>query len=118
MTETALKNAAMKKLAAWYPGGFFWRQGATPYGRAGIPDILGVIDGTAIALEAKQPGRYKQPWDGLTESQKLFAKQFGNAGGLFVAFDDLGNLEATLHMGLLLTAKNRRRRREELPDVL
>jgi hypothetical protein len=114
MTETALKNAAMKKLAAWYPGGFFWRQGATPYGRAGIPDILGVIDGVAVALEAKQPGRYAWPTDGLTASQKLFSEKFEDAGGIYIVFDCLDLLKPMLRSYLSFANKHTRRSCEEV----
>jgi hypothetical protein len=115
MTEAALKDRAMEYLRAAYPRySLFWRQGASPFARSGIADILGVIDGVPVALEAKQPGRYKDPGDGLSPVQKRFATSFLLAGGVFIVFDDPRRLLRDLNDAL----SARREQREETEESL
>lgn len=56
MKESTIENDILQYLN--YMGGYFWRthdskhRPCTP----GIPDIMGVLDGTFYAIEVKKPG--------------------------------------------------------------
>lgn len=88
MTESDLKDRIMRALRG-VTDGYFWRQGATPYGRSGIADILGCWDGRFVAIEAKRPGAYTSPADGLRDSQWRFLRNIQSVGGLTLVTDDL-----------------------------
>lgn len=76
-----------------------------PYAQAGVADIIGVIDGVAIACEVKSPETYggnveKALREGPTAKQREFAARWNEAGGLawFAATVDqfLAGLEAAV----------------------
>ena len=94
--ETALKNTLMQKLKAAYPAAFFFRTGAGPFGLAGLPDILGVCYGLFIGIEAKRPGKYKEPLKGCTPAQVFVGRRIQDAGGIWFATDDEQHCIATL----------------------
>jgi len=69
----------LKKHKVWY---FPPQAGA--FGSAGIPDIVGCVDGLFFAVECKS-GPGKKP----TDLQKAVMSKIVNAGGTcFLAFDD------------------------------
>lgn len=78
MKETDITRAIrrlLKQHNIWH-----FKHAASPYGRNGIADILGIIDGRFLAIEVKQPGH--KP----TLAQMDFLKEVNSAGGLgFVA---------------------------------
>lgn len=89
MDESALKRELVRRLQAAYPGGLFWRPGQGPYsGRAGAPDIHGLIRGRFVGIEAKAPGRYKDPADGMSPSQAKFGEDIQRAGGVYIVTDN------------------------------
>jgi hypothetical protein len=59
--ESALKARIVRYLRA--RGIFCWRAGAGPYQRAGLPDILAILEpcGTLLGVEAKMPGEFVTP---------------------------------------------------------
>ncbi len=61
--------------------GFFWRAGASPFQRAGVSDILGVVNGYFVAIEVKTPEAWAKASLGRTDSQILFAEQVKKEGG-------------------------------------
>lgn len=80
MTEADLKDRIMRVLRG-VPDAYFWRQGATPYGRSGIADILGCWSGQMVAIEVKMPGNKPTP------AQCGFINNIKETGGLaFIAY--------------------------------
>lgn len=59
--EQAFQDRLLKSLAGWKQAGricrqaMIWKQGAAPYQRQGLPDILAVIDGRLYGFEVKRP---------------------------------------------------------------
>lgn len=92
MSETDIKNALMRVLRLTYPEGLFWRNFGGAYSHAGVPDILGVVDGWSIGIEVKTPARIK---NGATPTQLAFGKKFIAAGGCWLLTD---SCELTIHM--------------------
>jgi hypothetical protein len=84
--EDNLKARVMKRLVAF--GGFWWRQGSSPWSRAGVADILGLYKGYAFAIELKAPGAYSRPEVGTTPAQKQFLRSFRDAGGGYALVED------------------------------
>ena len=48
------------------------------FGRKGAPDIFAVVNGLAIGIEVKRPGK------GLSEDQQAFCEEFRRAGGVYI----------------------------------
>jgi hypothetical protein len=68
----------LKKYKVWY---FF--PAANGMGRAGIPDIIGIVDGGFVGIEVKAD-KTKKP----TELQKICGKEIQAAGGRwFLVYD-------------------------------
>lgn len=78
MKETDITKAIRALLDAhniWH-----FKHAASPYGRNGVSDILGCVNGYFLAIEVKRPG--KKP----TLAQMEFLKEVNSAGGIgFVA---------------------------------
>ena len=72
MKEAANRRKIMKKLLET-EGGFWFHPHGNPYTTAGIPDIIGCLNGCYIAFEVKRPtggnATIKQQWtlDRITE---------------------------------------------------
>lgn len=77
-------------------GVYAWRSGAGPYAPAGIPDILGCYKGRLVAIEAKRPGKYREPATGLTEPQRKRLLALQGAGALAMVVDSVADVEAHL----------------------
>lgn len=82
--ETRLKNSLMLELKREFPTSHFWRTSGGPYAAPGVPDILGVIAGYAIGIEAKVNARKY----GATPTQRAFGKKMIAAGGCWLLADD------------------------------
>jgi len=57
-------------------GGHYYKIWGGPYQQAGIPDIIGCVEGRFVGLEVKQPG--EEP----SELQKIELENIRNAGGI------------------------------------
>ena len=87
-SETSLKNAIMLWLRT--QDILAWRSPAGPFSTAGIPDIIGVLPGGRfLAIEAKRPGKYKDPVQGLTPAQSRMLVALGDVGALTIVTDTL-----------------------------
>ena len=94
-SETVLKDRIVRYLRA--NGIVCWRAGAGPYTVAGIPDILGVLpSGRFLAIEAKRPGRYKDPRTGLTATQSAWLERFTTNNALALCVDALETVQAAI----------------------
>lgn len=76
--ESRLQSKIQKELGKAFPGSFFYKTHGNPYQRAGIPDIIGCVNGCFIGVEVKLPGKENT----LTELQKDSIKRINKAGGL------------------------------------
>jgi len=98
-TESKLVKACLEYLR-FHPSIMAWRnntggasasyKGKTRYiafGAPGAPDILGVTDGRALAVECKSP-KGKQ-----TEAQRKWQADFEACGGLYILARTLDDLE-------------------------
>lgn len=88
MTESALKDRIMKVLRN-VPDSTWFRPGAGPYGKAGVADILGCVDGLFVAIEVKRPGAYSSPHDGLSGPQRNFLSNIDACGGYTAVIDSI-----------------------------
>ena len=75
MTETAIVNSIMRWLKA-QPGCWAFKVHGGPWQLAGVPDIVGCLDGKFFALEVKRPGGKIRP------VQEIIIGQIRKAGGL------------------------------------
>jgi len=73
--ESRLQRKIRKALESAYPGSFWFKVHGGPFQKAGLPDLIGCVRGTFIALEVKMPG--KEP----TEVQRFVMSQILSAGG-------------------------------------
>jgi hypothetical protein len=89
VTETDLKNRIMALLRT-LPDSYFWRQGATPYGRAGVSDIIGCWDGQFVAMEVKVGDNKPTP------AQYNFLQNIKQTGGLTLVPYSLDDVHAFL----------------------
>ena len=60
--------------------------GDNPFQEVGIPDILGCYRGRAVAIEAKTPAGQ------LSVKQRLFLKEWGEAGGHILVATSLSHV--------------------------
>ena len=84
--STEIKESSIQtRILQWLrqqPNSFVWKAQAGPYQRAGLPDIMAVIDGRFYAIEVKRPGGK------ATRLQTATMKAINAAGGkAFVAWD-------------------------------
>lgn len=98
MTERALQRKVMNWLRS---RGQFICKSPSQWDRSGIPDIIGchAFMG-AVAIELKEPGRYKDPWDGCDPAQRLWLHRWKSAGGIAIVADSLDTVKTQLeHVG-------------------
>lgn len=76
--ESRLQTKIQKALQKEFPRSFFFKTHGGPYQRAGIPDIIGSVEGSFIGIEVKVPGRENT----LTDLQQHTIDQINESGGL------------------------------------
>jgi len=83
--------AILKSLDAWY---FFPASG--PFGRSGIPDVVGCLAGRFFAIECKANGNK------ATALQEREIEKIKIAGGFALVVDEtnVGRLKAALELGV------------------
>ena len=85
--EGTLKGRIMRYLKS--VNVYAWSNPAGPFSKGGLPDILGVLPGgRMLAIEAKAPGRYKDPRDGLTPAQVITLAHLEVAGVAVIVTDN------------------------------
>lgn len=76
--ETELQNRIRRGLLEEYPGSWLVKIHGGPMQAAGIPDLIGCIEGRAVGLEVKVPGKE----DTLTKRQGSTLAALRRAGGI------------------------------------
>ncbi len=56
--ESRLQRKIRKALESVYPGSFWFKVHGGPFQKAGLPDLIGCVQGQFVALEIKQPGKH------------------------------------------------------------
>ncbi len=84
--EATLKTAIRDHIKSI--GGYCFKPVQMGMGEAGV-DIYACVNGHFVAIEAKAPGKYKDPWTGCTPRQKQTLHDVSKAGGTAFATDDL-----------------------------
>lgn len=74
--ETALTKKIKDSVAKEYPGSFLFKVHGSAFQMAGIPDLVGSIEGRFVALEVKVPGNK------LTDLQAATLDRLRKAGAL------------------------------------
>jgi hypothetical protein len=77
LSENDLQKKIVKVLNS-YEGTFFTRIHGSPYQRMGLPDVVGVWQGTFYGLEVKLPGKERN----LTAIQQRTLDKINAAGGI------------------------------------
>jgi penicillin-binding protein-related factor A (putative recombinase) len=95
MNETGLKKK-IREYAKTVERLALWASPSSLYGSSGIADFTGVYNGYAIFVECKAPGKYKDPFEGLTPNQVRFAGKVSEAGGFFICLDSLEEFQGFL----------------------
>jgi hypothetical protein len=100
MLESALQTKVLKNLRANYPGVWI-NQSPSKWAKQGISDITGTLapSGKSVAIELKQPGKYRNPIDGLTQAQINFLFRVKSAGGLAIVADSWETVDSCLQTG-------------------
>jgi hypothetical protein len=75
--EARLQRRIRKALEEYFFGSFWFKVHGGPYQSAGIPDLLGCVDGRFCALEVKVPGG-----KGATRLQLATIDKIRKAGGI------------------------------------
>ena len=75
-SETALQARIRKALLREYPGAVMWKIHGGPSQAAGIPDLLGCIEGRLVGLEVKLPGG-SHPVSSIQEAQLSAIRRAG-----------------------------------------
>lgn len=78
MLEKQIVKKIVDMLGDLYPRAVFYKIHGGPFQAAGIPDIIGVINGRFIAIEVKQPGKEKT----LTPLQRSMITRLHKAGAI------------------------------------
>lgn len=70
----------------------------SPWDPEGIIDIIGCLapDGQYVAIELKQPGKFTDPRQGLSEPQRRFLRRVHEAGGIAICADAVDTVENCL----------------------
>lgn len=94
MTERALQQKVMKWLKTlnktWV------NKSPSPWDKRGIVDILGGLKGRYVVIELKEPGKYKNPHEGLSSEQMTFLSEVKKDGGVAVVADSLETVQHCL----------------------
>ena len=100
MSETPLQRRMRNALEREF-GGFWGKTHGGPFPPAGIPDLVGVVDGYFIAIEVKVPG--KEPSKIQIETIATIQEE----GGICFVSDCVKHAIATVAEALRLSASRR-----------
>jgi len=101
--ETRLTNAIRAAVQRAWPGCWLMKVHGSPMQSAGIPDLVGVIDGRFVALEVKLPdGSHR-----LTPLQAATIGRIRQAGGIAFEVDSVEQAIALLDEQLRTTDRTR-----------
>ena len=82
--ENKLQSKIKKRLENEFLGSLWIKVHGGPYQQAGIPDLLGCVEGTFIGLEVKLPGKEHT----TTKLQKHMLNMISRAGGIAAVVSD------------------------------
>ena len=95
MREKDFSTKVLKLLRAEFPG--HWRKNpVSAYGQSGVGDIIGCLEGRYVEIELKAPGRYKDPFIGLSEIQRLHGAEIIGNGGIWMCADSWPEIKGEL----------------------
>lgn len=80
--EKSIVKNIKKMIEREYPDSFIFKTHGGPFQRAGIPDLIGCINGRFVAIEVKQPGKK------ATKLQEYTLGLIKKAGGISFVSDD------------------------------
>lgn len=93
--ETKLVESSMDWLNQSFPG-YWMKNHGNVFQRPGRPDVEGVTQGMAIAIEFKRPGE-----DDIPELQVSYLEDFAKAGGISIGpINSIGMLEDELYKAI------------------
>lgn len=90
--ESALANRIKTEVLGEYPGSWIVKIHGSAFQTAGIPDLVGCIEGRFIGIEVKVPGRE----DTLTARQEDALRRLRRAGALAFMSSSVEHALATL----------------------
>ena len=90
MLERDIVAAIKRYLLTLGDAVFLWKEHGSPYGCAGIPDIICCYKGRFIGLECKMPG------DRLTELQKRAIEKINRAGGIACRVESVEDVKCVI----------------------
>ena len=88
-----LEKEIVKKIKDYLnslPNTFVWKSHGNGFVQVGVPDLIGVHNGTFIGVEVKQPGKVP------TKIQQAFIKKIRNKGGLAFLATSVGDVMSNL----------------------
>lgn len=103
--ETLLQQRIRKRLEREFPRSRWFKHHGGPFSEAGIPDLVGCVEGLFFALEVKNPN------DGeASEIQLEVIDEYHDAGGIAGVIRTEGEAVSLVHAALAYTGKRRRGR--------
>lgn len=94
--ESKLQTDIRKAVLKAYPGSFVVKIHGNGFQRAGLPDLVGCIDGRYVGIEVKLPGKL----DTLTELQDKTLHDIRRAGGVAFVTTSVSDTLDVLEEGL------------------
>lgn len=74
-TEHDLVRSMIRKVLAVWPGAWTFKVVGSPYQRAGMPDLLVMVEGVVVGLEAKMPRPSERPQHARRRASNLQRNQ-------------------------------------------
>jgi hypothetical protein len=94
--ENKVKESIKTYLEQLKPTMFYFSVPASPFGKAGISDIICSFNGEFLAIEIKSEEAYTQEGHNLSVSQLIFKKLVENSGGIWVCVCSVSSLKEEL----------------------
>ena len=76
--ESRLQKKILKAVKDNFPGCFLFKTHGGPYQKAGIPDLVGSINGVFVGIEVKNP----EDLEKVTKLQEITIGEINKSGGI------------------------------------
>ena len=94
--STGTKNQILRYCRS--RGGWWQATPVSPFGKSGLPDIIGCYKGYFVGIEVKHP-KFKDPYSALSTDQLLTFKEIAAKGqGVILCANSLVVVEAALNV--------------------
>lgn len=80
--ETRLQRRIQKALKKAFPGSWWYKVWGGPFTPAGIPDLVGCVEGLFVALEVKLPNNRRSKTSEIQDATILDIQKAGGASGV------------------------------------